>query len=160
MLHGQSKRLTHENLYLMADSQYRMLLEADTWIVSGKKPPAFTADAAARPLPPWKLPPKAGEPNTREFKGRPEYWCGKNCGWNRTHSDTGHKTKGELREQRDSVNRTNNAGTAGNNTAESNANRMALEATTATTTAENPNPAAMTSTASSNATFLQTGSRS
>jgi hypothetical protein len=96
MLFGPSKRLNAENLYMLADSQYRMFLEAGTWSVSSKKPSAFLADANdTRPLPPWKQPPKAGEPKQHEFKGRPEYWCDKGSGWTRTHAKPAHKTKGE-----------------------------------------------------------------
>jgi hypothetical protein len=164
MMYGPSKRLTAERLYMMVDGQYHMFLEAGTWTVSGKKASAFTADLSARPLPPsWKLPPTAGEPHEREFKGHPEYWCGQGCGWNRAHSTPGHKTKGEVRELRDNSNRNNNytANTNAANNAESN--RMALQgnAATATTLLVTDNTTTMmNATAAANATFLQTGSHS
>jgi hypothetical protein len=166
MIYGPTKRLTAEQLYMMADGQYRMFLEASTWTVSGKKPSAFTTEAGARPLPPWKLPPKTGEPHDCEFKGRPEYWCGRGCGWNRTHSGPGHKTKEELREYRANANRQNNQTNNNSTTNTANpaeSNRTALEghtAATATTTITDNTTTTMNATAAANATFLQTGSRS
>jgi hypothetical protein len=152
MLFGPSKRLNPENLYMMADGQYRMFLEAGTWSVSSKKPSAFVTDGdgGARPLPPWKQPPKTGEPHQREFKGRPEYWCGKGCGWNRTHAEPKHKTKGELRELREN-------GAAP--TTEATAARVVLQGNEATVGTGTESTPTMSSTASANAAFLQTGSR-
>jgi hypothetical protein len=101
MLFGPQKRLPSETLFRVAEHQYRTMLEDGTWTIVGKKVSSFnteTSDETAKP--PWKTPPKDGEPNHRDYKGRKEYWCSK-CGWNRTHLGKRHQTKGELRASRE-----------------------------------------------------------
>ena len=91
MLLGQSKRLPSETLFRIAEHQYRTMLEDGTWTIVGKKVSSFNTEGKpTADLPPWKTPPKAGEPTEREFKGRIEYWCDK-CGWNRTHPAGQHR---------------------------------------------------------------------
>lgn len=158
MLFGPSKRLPSETLFRVAEHQYRTMLEDGSWTVVGKKASSFNTegklngtDSDSRPLPPWKTPPKDGEPHEREFKGRKEYWCPK-CGWNRTHPGSKHQSKGDLKAARN----------------KSNADALkpppVPEAKASGNNVEPVTPAAttppVTGGASSNASFLMTGLRS
>ena len=161
MVNPTNARIDMETLYLLADNQYRTMVENGTWIVSHKKRVgAFEAQAGnadklgglekPKPkgsvTPPWKTPPGPNEPHTRQFKGRPEYWCGK-CGWNRTHLEAGHKTRQELHEMRLNTDASVN---------------QAQVPDDATVQSNNTTPSAITTStpeAAANASFLQQGFR-
>ena len=103
MISGQSKRLESEQLFRIAEHQYRTMLEDGTWSVVPTKGSAFNVDGDISEPPPWKKPPASGESNERMFKNRIEYWCTQ-CGWNRTHLGANHQTKSELKVAREAAN--------------------------------------------------------
>jgi hypothetical protein len=63
LLFGPSKRLPIDTLFRISEHQYRTMLEDGSWTVVGKKLSNFNSETKAstdeaRPLPPWKTPPK------------------------------------------------------------------------------------------------------
>ena len=159
ILYGPHKRLPAETLFRVAEHQYRTMLEDGTWTVVGKKVSAFNAEGKdAKPLPPWKTPPKDKEAHEREFRGKNEFWCVK-CGWNRTHLGAKHRSKADLKAGREKSNVTT-------------LTTPTVPTADAATPAEPSPPASSTPTASavswspqpeetaSNASFLMTGMRS
>ena len=143
-----------EDLFRLAESQYRTLVETGGWIQTKKKSSAFTSEATSsdgsnkqKKLPPWRRPPAEGEPDERKFKGKTEYWCAKCGSWNKTHKTDQHRTKEELAADR--------------NAQQLQANNQEAQSSSDTSSADVADDAGSTTTttASSNAAFLTTGIR-
>jgi hypothetical protein len=161
MLFGPSKRLPSDTLFRIAEHQHRTMLEDGSWTVVGKKVSNFNTETKestdeARPLPPWKTPPKTGKPHEREFKGRLEYWCEK-CGWNCTHPTGKHQTKGELKAAHTKSNTKALTGPA--TVTKPTANNAEKAVSFASVPDAAATPLTSTQRAASNASFLMTGIR-